>query len=84
MILKVSELENKDIINVVDGSRLGPVKDMHINIESGKVEALVLGGSRKVLGRFGSGRDLVVPWHKIKTVGVDTVLVEIETFRTVG
>jgi len=84
MIIKVSELESKDFINIADGSRLGPIRDMHINLENGKVEALVLQGSRKVLGRFGSGRDLVVPWHKIKTVGVDTVLVEIETFTAVG
>lgn len=83
-MIKVSELENKEFINIMDGSRLGPIKDMHIDIESGKVEALVLRGSRKVLGRFGPGRDLVVPWQKIRTVGVDTVLVEIETFTAVG
>lgn len=75
-MLRVSELTRRDFVNVVDGRRLGPVKDMHID-EKGAVTALVLQPGKKHLGLFRFGRDLVIPWSQIKKIGVDTVLVEV-------
>jgi len=79
-LLKVSELTRRDFVNVVDGRRLGPVKDMHID-EKGMVTAVVLQPGKKHLGLFRFGRDLVVPWSRIKRIGVDTVLVEVASWE---
>lgn len=79
-MLRVSELTRRDFVNVVDGRRLGPVKDMHID-EKGMVTALVLQPGKKRLGLFRMGRDLVIPWNQIKKIGVDTVLVEVASWE---
>lgn len=76
-LFRVSELARRDFINIVDGRRLGPVRDMHID-EKGAVVALVLGGGRRYLGFFRFGRDKVVPWDRVRKIGVDAVLVEFD------
>lgn len=78
MLFKISDLGLRDIINLVDGAKLGPVSDVYIDLETGKVVSLVLSGSKKYFGLLAAGRDVAVPWEKIKKIGVDTVLVEVE------
>jgi YlmC/YmxH family sporulation protein len=78
MLFKISDLGLRDIVNLVDGAKLGPVSDVYIDLETGKVLSLVLSGGKKYLGLMNAGRDVVVPWEKIKKIGVDTVLVEVE------
>ena len=77
-MFKITELTKKDIINLKDGARLGPVKDAHFDPDGGKIEALVLEGPRKLFGLMSAGRDVVVPWDRIKKIGVDAVLVEVD------
>lgn len=78
MLFKISDLGLRDIVNLVDGAKLGPVSDVYIDLDTGKVVSLVLSGGKKYFGLLTAGRDVVVPWEKIKKIGVDTVLVEVE------
>lgn len=77
-MIKATQLEMKDIINLSDGAKLGPVKDLHIDIETGKVVALVLQAPRRYMGLMRSGRDMVIPWDLVKKFGLDTVLVDLQ------
>lgn len=79
MLFKISDLGLRDIVNLVDGAKLGPVKDVHIDLETGQVLSLVLSGNRKFFGLLSAGKDQVVPWEKVKKIGVDTVLVEVDS-----
>jgi YlmC/YmxH family sporulation protein len=73
---KISELAQKDIVNMTDGSKLGAVTDVQIDLATGQVLALVLSGEKKYFGLLNAGRDVVVPWENIRKIGVHTVLVE--------
>ncbi len=77
MQFKISDFGLRDIVNLVDGAKLGPVKDIYIDPESGQVMSLVLSGERKFFGLLSAGGDVVIPWEKIKKIGVHTVLVEV-------
>jgi YlmC/YmxH family sporulation protein len=82
MAFKISEIVQRDIVNLIDGSKLGAVKDVQIDLETGQVLALVLSGERKYFGLLDAGRDVVVPWENIRKFGVHTVLVEVNTPST--
>jgi len=75
-MLKATDLATRDVINVIDGRRLGPLKDIEIDNQTGAVQAIVLRSREKFLRFFPRGKDVVVPWKYIKKIGVDAILVE--------
>jgi len=78
-MVKISDLRMREIINIVDGRRLGMIKDIDINLEEGKIDAIILPGLNggKFLGFLGKEEEIIVPWNKIKKIGMDVILVEV-------
>ncbi len=76
--MKISEFQTKDVVNVLDGRRLGQVTDLEINLKLGQIDAIVIPGHGKFLGFFGGGNDLVIPWRNIVKIGKDVVLVRLD------
>jgi YlmC/YmxH family sporulation protein len=74
-MVKVTEFQVKDVVNVSDGKRLGNIEDFEINLNTGKIEAVVIGSSGKVLGFFGKEDEVVIPWTNILKIGEDVILV---------
>ena len=79
-MLKTSDLKLKEVINVVDGKRLGNITDIEIDVETGRLTAIVVPGLGKFFGFFGRNEDVVIPWDKINKIGMDVVLVEAGNF----
>ncbi|HWJ02719.1 MAG TPA: YlmC/YmxH family sporulation protein [Verrucomicrobiae bacterium] len=80
-MLRISDLRMRDVVNVSDGRRLGFLKDIDIDLELGKIKSLVLPGQTKVWSWFGNRTDdIVIPWDKIKKIGVDVILVDASTY----
>jgi len=75
---RTSDFRQKEVINIVDGKRLGFVCDVEINLDSGRLEAIVIPGEGRFLGFFGKGSDYVIPWSKIRKIGEDIILVEFD------
>lgn len=75
MMVKISEFQIKDVVNVSDGKRLGNIGDIEINLTTGKIDAVVISGSGRVLGFFGKDDDVVIPWKNIIKIGQDVILV---------
>jgi YlmC/YmxH family sporulation protein len=74
-IVKISEFQIKDVVNVSDGKKLGNIGDIEINLSTGKIEAVIVTGNGKVLGFFGREEDIVIPWKNIIKIGQDVILV---------
>ncbi len=77
-MVKISEFQTKDVINIFDGKKLGTVHDLEIDLRQGKVEALVVPAQSKFLGIFGNGTEYVIPWTNIIKIGLDVILVKLE------
>ncbi|MBP2626404.1 MAG: sporulation protein, YlmC/YmxH family [Firmicutes bacterium] len=79
-MLKTSDLKVKEVINIIDGKRLGAITDIEIDVESGKLTSIVVPGNGRFLGLFGRNEDVIIPWEKISKIGFDVILVETTTF----
>ena len=76
LLTKTSELREREVVNLLDGRRLGLASDLEIDAESGKIRAIVVPGPGKFLWLFGKSEDFVIPWESIRKIGVDVILVE--------
>jgi YlmC/YmxH family sporulation protein len=76
LLTKTSELREREVVNVLDGRRLGLATDLEIEAETGRIKAIVVPGPGKFLWLFGKSEDFVIPWEKIIKIGVDVILVE--------
>lgn len=74
-MIKISEFQIKDVVNVSDGKRLGNIGDIEINLTTGKIEAVVITGNGRMLGIFGKEEEIVIPWKNIIKIGQDVILV---------
>ena len=78
--MNFSEIRDKDVINIRDGRNLGKPIDLILN-EHACVEALVVPGeSRGLLSFLKPSREgCAIDWHRVRRVGDDVILVEVET-----
>lgn len=79
-MVKISDLRMREVVNVTNGKKLGLIKDIEIDLDAGRIKSVVLPGNNKVLGFLGRNEDVVVPWHKIKKLGMDVILVEVADY----
>jgi len=80
-MFKISELRHKDVINEADGKKLGYAYDIELDAERGILTAIVLPGESRFLGFFIRKEDTVIPWERIRKIGVDVLLIGDERER---
>ena len=73
--MRLSEIQNKDVINLNTGMKIGNIIDIKINSESGKIESLIL-ERRKFSSIFNSNDEIEIYWTQINKIGEDVILVE--------
>lgn len=74
---RFSDLRCKEVVNVTDGCRLGYVNDLEIELENGRVLAIIVPGPCRFFGLFGREVDYVIPWPCIRRIGSDIILVDV-------
>ncbi len=82
MLTKTSELREREVVNVLDGRRLGLASDLEIEAETGRIKAIVVPGPGKFFWLFGRNEEFVIPWDRIIKIGVDVILVETPNYVT--
>lgn len=73
--VKISEFQVKDVVSISNGRRLGHIYDLEINVKTGKIEAIIIQGTGKMMGLFGREEDLIISWKNIVKIGADVILV---------
>ncbi|NLN63867.1 MAG: YlmC/YmxH family sporulation protein [Clostridiaceae bacterium] len=77
-ISRIVELRQKEVINMVDGRRLGYVKDIEFSLETGRLLSVVLPGPWSFSRFFTGETELVIPWRDIRKIGEEIILVDIK------
>jgi len=81
---KISDLRVREVINIADGRKLGPIKDIDIDLEQGRISAIILPGHSRLMSFLGREEEIVVPWEKIKKIGLDVILVDLRGVTELG
>lgn len=76
-MISTQEIRDKEIINILDGKSLGYVSDIEINLERGRIEALIVPSQRGLFGMFSGADEYIIRWKDIKKIGEDVILAEV-------
>ncbi len=71
------ELRCKEVVNVLDGRKLGHICDVVFDLGSARVLGFVLPGEKKGWNFLRSGEQIFLPFNCIVKIGEDAILVEL-------
>lgn len=71
------ELRCKEVVNILDGRRLGHIIDIVFDLCSSRVLGFVLPGEKQGWNFFKNQNQLFLPFASIVRIGEDTILVEL-------
>ena len=74
--MKLSDLQNKSVINLVDGKNIGNIIDVSID-DSGKTTGLVVEKHRFIISYFTTKKEIIIKWDQIEKIGEDVILVKV-------
>lgn len=74
--MRLSDLQHKDVINVIDGSKIGNIIDIKID-NNGNMEGLIIEKSKFLVSMFTNKSEIEVKWSQIEKIGEDVILVNI-------
>jgi YlmC/YmxH family sporulation protein len=77
-MMRISDLQAKDVINIIDGKKLGQVMDVDFDLQNGRIQAFSIPQSGKFFGWLGSANECVITWKQIIKIGADVILVRLE------
>ncbi len=75
MIARITDMHDKEVINLCDGNRLGYVDDVEVDTCTAQMVSIVIYGHKKLFGLLGREPDIVIHWKQIEVIGDETILV---------
>ncbi len=74
--MRLSDLQNKDIVNIIDGKNIGNIIDAKIDERNGSIISLLVETKGKFIS-FSRGEDMEIKWQNIERIGEDVILVRL-------
>lgn len=72
-------LRQKEVINIKTAEKLGYIRDVEINEQSGSIEAIIVPRRGAFWWRIFGGGELIIPWSAVEVVGDEIILVQFFT-----
>ncbi len=82
MEISFCELRTKEVVNICDGKKLGNIVDIVFNSCTCKITGIVVPGERSFFSFIKSNPDVFIPFCKIRKIGKDVILVELNPVST--
>lgn len=73
--MRLSELQNKNIVNVSNGKNIGNIIDVNIDYQSGNIKSFIIESKGSILTFLNKDNDMEVKWNDIQKIGEDVILV---------
>ena len=74
--MRLSDLQSKDIVNVIDGRNIGNIIDVKVDEKNGTIISLIVESKGKFMS-FNKNEDTEVRWQNIERIGEDVILVRL-------
>ncbi|MDD3392835.1 MAG: YlmC/YmxH family sporulation protein [Bacilli bacterium] len=74
--MRLSDLQNKDVVNINDGKKIGNIIDINIEAD-GKMNSLVVEKGKFFISMFTNSSEIEIKWSQIEKIGEDVILVNI-------
>lgn len=72
--MRLSDLQTKKIINIIDGKNIGTIIDANV-LENGSIESFVIESSKSLFS-LNKENDTKILWQDITKIGEDVILVK--------
>ena len=72
--MRLSDLQNKDVVDIASGDRIGSVIDAEISKETGNIMNLIIYDKKGFFNMI-RGDEVSIPWSGIRKIGSDVILV---------
>ncbi len=73
--MHLSDLQNKDIVNIKDGKKIGNIVDVTID-NNGYMISFIIQKSKFSINIFKGNQEEEIKWNQIKKIGEDVILVD--------
>ena len=73
--MRLSELQNKNLVNVSNGKNIGNIIDVNIDYQSGNIKSFIIESKGRILTFLNKDNDMEVKWNDIQKIGEDVILV---------
>jgi len=76
----LSDFVGKEVVNLLNGARLGVIgdSDLVIKLQTGEIESIVLPNRGRLFGFLGDVQDMVIPWGAVRKIGSEVIIVELD------
>lgn len=74
--MRLSDLQNKTVINLTDGKEIGNIIDLSID-DNGKTTGLIVEKHKFLISYFTSKKEFTIKWNQIEKIGEDVILVRV-------
>lgn len=71
----LSDIQSIDVVNVATGNKIGRIKDIDFDINSGTIISLSVLTISKLRSFFSGDQLIIIPWEKVIKFGNDVIIV---------
>jgi len=76
--MRLSDLQNKNLVNITTGKNIGNIVDVNVDYDSGKIKTLIIESKGNTFSFFNRETDLEIKWEDIEKIGEDVILVNVK------
>lgn len=74
--MRLSNLQNKTVISIIDGKNIGTIIDLEID-DKGNTIGFIVEKYKFLISAFSQKKELMVKWDQVKKIGEDVILVDV-------
>lgn len=73
--MRLSDLQNKDVVDLASGEKIGNVVDVEISNETGNILKMIVYDRKGFMNLLRGNNEVTITWQQIKKIGSDVILV---------